>query len=713
MLVRIRLGATVHSVSWEEFEARVRDGRVPPDAEIRIDAVTGSAFVRAADLELYRSLRNDAALEWQGRFGFLGGPPPIATALLVGFQIRVWWLAQIPGVGTLFVAYGSKWAPLIFEDGEVWRVLTMGLLHTDPLHILMNMMWLAFVGWNLERAVGWRNLTTLYFASVLGGSLASAYFSAYTPSIGASGGVFGLIAAAVVFWLVRRELLPVRAQWFGWVMLPYLILMFRSGLTNPQTDNWAHFGGLVTGLVLGGLIDPDEVERRPGWSRRVRWATAGIGAATLIAVWALGPRIHPLVDSEEARILARPPADGREPPPVPTGPRPLAWDVPSGWKPGVDLARAPAFVSPILRDHIRAFGVRMTDGGRPVPLTEVADAWLDRMRAAWPELEVGEVRPTRFAGLDGATRSVTMTNEGETWVVDWTAAVRGVWVIEQVWQVDAGHADRLAPLRDRLAARVVVGDPAELVDARRAVEASPRSPKARAALAAALARVGERDEALALHEALVEGGPDQPDHWIGYLGSIGALGIDGPDADRVFDRALAAAPVGKVVNAVADALEALDRDDVARGLLTVAWDAAPGDTALKRGRRHHGLTVALDPETGEPWDLVRDPATGARRDPAEIDARRALPATIDGATRAAALLVADRASATRAAIAAITADDPGAIAPLLVLKDGFVRGALADDLDRAIAGSAPDWMPAELTPVVAAHPGFPAAIRGG
>ena len=101
-MVHIKIGAETIEIAWDDWEERVRSGRVPEDALIRFEPVTGDRWLRAGDLESYRSLRTDAAIAW--RRAFLYGPPPIATALLVGFQIRVFLVAQIPVCRTFWSA---------------------------------------------------------------------------------------------------------------------------------------------------------------------------------------------------------------------------------------------------------------------------------------------------------------------------------------------------------------------------------------------------------------------------------------------------------------------------------------------------------------------------------------------------------------------------------------------------------------------------------
>ena len=79
--------------------------------------------------------------------------------------------------------------PPVFEDGEIWRMLTMGVSHQAAFHLGMNMLWLFYCGWNLERALGRANLLFLFLGSVFAGSVLSMFGNPWIPSLGASGGI--------------------------------------------------------------------------------------------------------------------------------------------------------------------------------------------------------------------------------------------------------------------------------------------------------------------------------------------------------------------------------------------------------------------------------------------------------------------------------------------------------------------------------------------
>jgi len=686
-VIRVRIGAEEHELSWEEWERRVRDGRVPPDALVQFEAVTGTEWIPARDLELYRSLRNDAAIAW--RSAFTSGPPPLLTALLVGVQVRVWWFARVDDVRGWLLGHFTNWAGPALENGEVWRPLTMGFLHADLFHLVLNMLWLAYTGWNIERALGRKNLLTIYVGSVVGGAVLSMFGSPQTPSLGASGGVFGLVAASTVFGFVRPELLPERGRrLFGAAMLPYLVLMFWSGLMNEDTDNWSHFGGLVVGAILAFALDPAPLQRRPGWNARFQAAVAGGIAVTLAVCWAGGPRLMPLVDSELARAHANP---RRRLPTTDPGERELRWSVPAGWRPARDLAGMPGFSS---RAGDRSFGVRQRAEDRLTTTEELAEAWVTELREDWPELKADATVDSTLADRPALSRRVVPDpNQGVE--VYWIGTARGTYTLEASWVVESDMAGRLAPMHQRMKDAIAWADPDELQDARAEVAFRANSVEGRMALAEALGKVGDTEEALSLHRQLIEEAPDDPKRWVALLDTAALGGVSPADREQIWRDALAATPSPRVVTTIAHELEDAGHRSLARGLLEVAWQRRPGDRRLRRARRSLDLPVELTP-LGEPWSRTYDPLTGEVRPPT-----RPAPAPrldLDEAERVGAALHARDEAVVQAACAALEARDAGAAwPPLLWLRDGRlpepgsdVPQAVLDELTDANPGR---WVP--------------------
>jgi len=602
MLVRIRIGDEEQQLTWDEWEYRVRAGRVPPTALVHFEAVTGEGFLPAGELEMYRSLRNEAAIAWRGRF--TSSPPPVLTALLVGVQVRIWWAARLPEVEEVLVQRFTNWTSPTLEDGEFWRLITMGLLHTETFHLILNMLWLAYTGWNLERALGRANLFTLYFASVLGGSLASMFGTPDTTSLGASGGVFGLVAASVVFGFTRPELLPERGRrLFGVAMAPYLLVMFASGLANSGTDNWSHLGGLVTGGLLVLALDPDTLQRRTRWNLWVQLSVGAVAAAVLAGLALFGPRIHPLVDAE--RIAARQHPGGDGAPPVHIT---LDYRVPLGWKPGASAARDLGFTS---RVGSRVWAVSETRHEGPVEVEALAGSWLEAVQRSWPDARPGELESTRIAGMAGWRRIVTF-DQGR--LIEWKCATRGVWSLEVVWQVDADRIDRLATLRDRLLERVVWNEPASLFRARAAAARSPYSTRRQADLARELTLVGDVAGAMETWTSLLADRPDDVSLWLGVLETTRWYPDPTAPPTALWEDALRLHPEPRVVGEVIGSLEAHGRSVEAVGLAEIAWQRWPGDRVLARGRMAHDLPIGLDAEHHRPWYLTHDPLTWELRD---------------------------------------------------------------------------------------------------
>lgn len=140
------------------------------------------------------------------------------------------------------------------REGEAWRLLTAGLVHGSWLHLLMNGMVLNDIGRLVESLFGARRFLVLLWVSVLGGSLVS-FANNPHPSVGISGGLFGLVGAMLALGLRhRRNLTPPVKRILLRAPIEVIVLNLALGLTLPIIDNSAHLGGLVTGFALAFLL---------------------------------------------------------------------------------------------------------------------------------------------------------------------------------------------------------------------------------------------------------------------------------------------------------------------------------------------------------------------------------------------------------------------------------------------------------------------------
>jgi membrane associated rhomboid family serine protease len=159
-----------------------------------------------------------------------------------------------PSIETV-VAYGALVPDLVFERGEWHRLFTVALLHGGVVHVLMNGLALWSIGPDLERMIGRAWLFVLFFLGAVGGALGSiAVNSTEIVSVGASGAIMCLIAAAFVILFRSRQEKRWDIQWemLRAVLLSLVPLIYSNGRTG--IDGGAHLGGALTGLALGGLL---------------------------------------------------------------------------------------------------------------------------------------------------------------------------------------------------------------------------------------------------------------------------------------------------------------------------------------------------------------------------------------------------------------------------------------------------------------------------
>ncbi|HEX8322209.1 rhomboid family intramembrane serine protease [Longimicrobium sp.] len=170
--------------------------------------------------------------------------------------------------------------PQAARSGEWWRLLTAPLLHAHPLHIWMNYSALLGLGRLMEGSAprGWVPL--VFVLTAVAGGLASVALPPDVPSVGASGGLLGMLGFLLVIGYRRRSTLPGS---FLKDLLKDVGLIALMGLFAFQMiDNAAHAGGLVTGLAIGIVAVPS-TEAATEWTggRAVELA----GHAAVVLLW--------------------------------------------------------------------------------------------------------------------------------------------------------------------------------------------------------------------------------------------------------------------------------------------------------------------------------------------------------------------------------------------------------------------------------------------
>lgn len=187
------------------------------------------------------------------------------------------------------LAWGARDSGRVVE-GEAWRMFSALFLHGDALHLAMNMLALFGLGRLCEAIWGPVRLVWLFLVAGLAGSLLSQVGGGI--SVGASGAVFGLMGAGVVYGQRFKAFLPRPARdIFGRGLVPWIALNIFIGLTIPRIDNLGHLGGLVGGALLALFLDSPVIpgrDPRPVPTAAMAFTSAAIlgwTSAEMVASW--------------------------------------------------------------------------------------------------------------------------------------------------------------------------------------------------------------------------------------------------------------------------------------------------------------------------------------------------------------------------------------------------------------------------------------------
>lgn len=157
------------------------------------------------------------------------------------------------------------------RDGEWYRMLTSGFVHSGAVHLLVNAYALHALR-DLERLFGGRRYLAIYCLAVVAGNwLGLRRTPAFTVACGASGGVCGVVGAYVAARVANRRVRALTAGDFSWVAqivgLNLVVQALNSGGGGgSRIDQWGHLGGAVGGAAAALLLGP-----------RLRWSSAGRG----------------------------------------------------------------------------------------------------------------------------------------------------------------------------------------------------------------------------------------------------------------------------------------------------------------------------------------------------------------------------------------------------------------------------------------------------
>lgn len=224
-------------------------------------------------------------------------PPPISwvTYTLIAVNTLVFalmWRAGHGDVSSVGMAFGNKNNALI-HAGQIWRFVTPIFLHGSLSHLLVNSLSLFMLGLQIEQIYGARKYFLVYMIAGITSFVAS-YVSSPVPSVGASGAIFGLVGAGLVFPVRFRSLIPeqARTQILSQLLLVTAINLGIGFWPGSHIDNFAHMGGLVGGafvalFLIPDVLLPEDWERTRQAKIRTLAVSAAVAAMLVIIGWAV------------------------------------------------------------------------------------------------------------------------------------------------------------------------------------------------------------------------------------------------------------------------------------------------------------------------------------------------------------------------------------------------------------------------------------------
>jgi rhomboid protease GluP len=185
-----------------------------------------------------------------------------------------------PSNKSLFLLGATGTIP-VFQFHHYWTIISASFLHGSILHIIFNMMALAQLGPFVLREFGLYRFLNIYILTGMAGFIVSLLFG--VPfTIGASASLCGLIGAIIYYGKSRGGYYgqAIYKQAMGWVAGLIIFGILISGI-----NNWAHGGGLLSGILLSYLMGYNDNKQETAWQKLLAYACILI--TTVVLIWAV------------------------------------------------------------------------------------------------------------------------------------------------------------------------------------------------------------------------------------------------------------------------------------------------------------------------------------------------------------------------------------------------------------------------------------------
>jgi rhomboid protease GluP len=185
------------------------------------------------------------------------------TYILIALNVAIYVYGAIVG-GNAFTTPDSvvyQWGQvnLYVFQGAYWQLFTSIFIHASIVHLVGNMLFLFIFGLRGEEMFSLLEFLTIYFVGGLVGNVLSLVFGPLFVSVGASGAIFAMFGACVIYG--RRS---VRQSIIGALVYAFFLFFINTG---AGVNVLAHLGGLGFGLIVGYLI---AATRKPDHQEKIR-----------------------------------------------------------------------------------------------------------------------------------------------------------------------------------------------------------------------------------------------------------------------------------------------------------------------------------------------------------------------------------------------------------------------------------------------------------
>lgn len=188
-------------------------------------------------------------------------PIPVYSTILVIAIVTITVIQIVTGEAASILLAGFN-KQIFLEGRDYWRILTGPTIHGGSLHVAMNAYALYSLGKIMEMLTNRAHLAIVFLLSALGGGILSLVLAPNAPpSVGASGGIVGLLGYLIIYAFRRKQFI---SDEFRKSLLINTAFILVFGLVLFRfIDNFGHIGGLLTGLGYGLIQIPSDPSADP------------------------------------------------------------------------------------------------------------------------------------------------------------------------------------------------------------------------------------------------------------------------------------------------------------------------------------------------------------------------------------------------------------------------------------------------------------------